>query len=87
MNHTLKQWIIDTVEADMRSSYRSAQALPFEYEFMDRYADFYVNMLTRMFNILNGEYSERYDEDRQKRELLNLVHGLEIFNERWVNHR
>lgn len=40
-------------------------------------------MLTRMFNILNGEYSESYDEDRQKRELLNLVHGLEIFNERW----
>lgn len=83
MNLKLKKWIIDTVEADMRSSYRRAQALPFEYEFMDRYADFYVNMLTRMFNILNGEYSERYDEDRQKRELLNLVHGLEIFNERW----
>ena len=83
MNSKLKKWIIDTVEADMRSSYRRAQALPFEYEFMDRYADFYVNMLTRMFNILNGEYSERYDEDRQKRELLNLVHGLEIFNERW----
>lgn len=83
MNSKLKKWIIDTVEADMRSSYRRSQALPFEYEFMDRYADFYVNMLTRMFNILNGEYSERYDEDRQKRELLNLVHGLEIFNERW----
>lgn len=83
MNSKLKKWIIDTVEADMRSSYRRLQALPFEYEFMDRYADFYVNMLTRMFNILNGEYSERYDEDRQKRELLNLVHGLEIFNERW----
>lgn len=83
MNLKLKKWIIDTVEADMRSSYRRAQALPFEYEFMDRYADFYVNMLTRMFNILNGEYSESYDEDRQKRELLNLVHGLEIFNERW----
>lgn len=83
MNSKLKKWIIDTVEADMRSSYRRSQALPFEYEFMDRYADFYVNMLTRMFNILNGEYSERYDEDKQKRELLNLVHGLEIFNERW----
>lgn len=83
MNLKLKKWIIDTVEADMRSSYRRAQALPFDYEFMDRYADFYVNMLTRMFNILNGEYSESYDEDRQKRELLNLVHGLEIFNERW----
>lgn len=83
MNSKLKKWIIDTVEADMRSSYRRLQALPFEYEFMNRYADFYVNMLTRMFNILNGEYSERYDEDRQKRELLNLVHGLEIFNERW----
>ena len=83
MNSKLKKWIIDTVEADMRSSYRRLQALPFEYEFMDRYADFYVNMLTRMFNILNGEYSERYDEDRLKRELLNLVHGLEIFNERW----
>lgn len=83
MNKTLSKWIIDTVAADMRSSYRRAQALPFEYEFMDRYADFYVNMLTRMFNILNGEYSERYDEDKQKRELLNLVHGLEIFNERW----
>lgn len=83
MNHTLKQWIIDTVEADMRSSYRRAQALPLEYEFIDRYADFYVNMLTRMFNILNGEYSERYDGDKRKRELLNLVHGLEIFNERW----
>ena len=83
MNSKLKKWIIDTVEADMRSSYRRLQALPFEYEFMDRYADFYVNMLTRMFNILNGEYSERYDEDRQKRELLNLVHGLEIFNKRW----
>lgn len=83
MNLKLKKWIIDTIEADMRSSYRRAQALPFGYEFMDRYADFYVNMLTRMFNILNGEYSESYDEDRQKRELLNLVHGLEIFNERW----
>lgn len=83
MNSKLRKWIIDTVEADMRSSYRRLQTLPFEYEFMDRYADFYVNMLTRMFNILNGEYSERYDEDRQKRELLNLVHGLEIFNERW----
>ena len=83
MNSKLKKWIIDTVEADMRSSYRRAQDLPFEYEFMDRYADFYVNMLTRMFNILSGEYSERYDDDRQKRELLNLVHGLEIFNERW----
>lgn len=83
MNSKLRKWIIDTVEADMRSSYRRLQALPFEYEFMDRYADFYVNMLTQMFNILNGEYSERYDEDRQKRELLNLVHGLEIFNERW----
>lgn len=83
MNLKLKKWIIDTVEADMRSSYRRAQALPFGYEFMDRYADFYVNMLTRMFNILNGEYSESYDEDRQKRELLNLVHGLEIFNDRW----
>lgn len=83
MNSKLKKWIIDTVEADMRSSYRKSQALPFEYEFMDRYADFYVNMLTRMFNILNGEYSERYDEDKQKRELLNLVHGLEIFNEQW----
>lgn len=83
MNSKLRKWIIDTVEADMRSSYWRLQALPFEYEFMDRYADFYVNMLTRIFNILNGEYSERYDEDRQKRELLNLVHGLEIFNERW----
>lgn len=83
MDIKLKKWIIDTVEADMRSSYRRTQALPFEYEFMDRYADFYVNMLTRMFNILNGEYSERYDGDKQKRELLNLVHGLEIFNERW----
>lgn len=54
MNKTLSKWIIDTVAADMRSSYRKAQALPFGYEFMDRYADFYVNMLTRMFNILNG---------------------------------
>ncbi len=83
MNHTLRKWIIDTVAADMRSSYRRAQTLPFEYDFMGRYADFYVNMLTRMFNILNGEYSDKYDEDRQKRELLSLVHGMEIFNERW----
>ncbi len=83
MNRTLRQWIIDTVAADMRSSYRRAQTLPFEYDFMEHYADFYVNMLTRMFNILNGEYSDRYDVDRQKRELLNLVHGMEIFNERW----
>lgn len=45
MNSKLKKWIIDTVEADMRSSYRRLQALPFEYEFMDRYADFYVNYL------------------------------------------
>lgn len=83
MNRTLRQWIIDTVAADMRSSYRQEQALPFEYDFMGRYADFYVNMLTRMFNILDGEYSEKYDEDRQKAELLNLAHGMEIFNERW----
>lgn len=84
MNKTLSKWIIDTVAADMRSSYRRAQALPFGYEFMDRYADFYVNMLTRMFNILNGEYSDRYDENEQRQELLNLVHGMEIFNERWT---
>lgn len=83
MNGTLRQWIIDTVAADMRSSYRRAQALPFEYDFMSRYADFYVNMLTRMFNILDGEYSDKYDEDRQKVELLNLAHGMEIFNEHW----
>lgn len=84
MKKTLSKWIIDTVAADMRSSYRRAQALPFGYEFMDRYADFYVNMLTRMFNILNGEYSDKYDENEQKQELLNLVHGMEIFNERWT---
>ena len=83
MNRTLRQWIIDTVAADMRSSYRRAQNLPFEYDFMERYADFYVNMLTRMFNILDGEYSDNYDVDRQKAELLNLAHGMEIFNERW----
>lgn len=83
MNRTLRQWIIDTVAADMRSSYRGAQTLPFEYDFMGRYADFYVNMLTRMFNILDGEYSDKYDIDRQKAELLTLAHGMEIFNERW----
>ena len=83
MNKTLSKWIIDTVAADMRSSYRRAQALPFGYEFMDCYADFYVNMLTLMFNILNGEYSDKYDENGKKQELLNLVHGMEIFNERW----
>ena len=83
MNQTLRQWIIDTVAADMRSSYRRAQTLPFEYDFMGRYADFYVNMLTRIFNILDGEYSDNYDMERQKAELLNLAHGMEIFNERW----
>ena len=83
MNSTLRQWIIDTVAADMRSSYRRAQTLPFEYDFMARYADFYVNILTRMFNILDGEYSEEYNEDRQKAELLNIAYGMEIFNERW----
>ena len=69
MNKTLSKWIIDTVAADMQSSYRRAQALPFGYEFMDCYADFYVNMLTRMFNILNGEYSDKYDENGKKQEL------------------
>ena len=83
MNHTLNKWIVDTVAADMRSSYRRAQTLPLEYDFMGRYADFYVNMLTRMFNILDGEYSDKYDADRQKAELLNLAHGMEIFNEHW----
>lgn len=83
MNHTLKKWIVDTVAADMHSSYRRAQTLPFVYDFMGRYADFYVNMLTRMFNILDGEYSDKYDKNRQKAELLNLAHGMEIFNERW----
>ena len=83
MNHTLKKWIVDTVAADMHSLYRRAQVLPFEYDFMGRYADFYVNMLTRMFNILDGEYSDKNDVYRQKAELLNLAHGMEIFNERW----
>ena len=83
MNRTLRQWIIDTVAADMRSSYRRAQTLPFEYDFIGRYADFYVNMLTRIFNILDGEYYDNYDVERQKAELLNLAHGMEIFNERW----
>lgn len=83
MNHTLKKWIVDTVAADMRSAYRRAQVLPFVYDFMERYADFYVNMLTRMFNILDGEYSNEYDVDVRKAELLNIAHGMEIFNERW----
>lgn len=83
MNHTLKKWIVDTVAADMRSAYRRAQVLPIVYDFMERYADFYVNMLTRMFNILDGEYSNEYDVDVRKAELLNIAHGMEIFNERW----
>lgn len=83
MNRTLRNWIKDTVAAEMRSSYRRSQTLPFEYDFIPRYADFYVNMLTRMFNILNMDDSEEHDDNRKKVELLNLAHGMEIFNERW----
>lgn len=83
MNRILRNWIKDTVAAEMRSSYRRIQTLPFEYDFIPRYADFYVNMLTRMFNILNMEDSEEYDDNWRKAELLNLAHGMEIFNERW----
>lgn len=83
MNRTLRIWIKDTVAAEMRFSYRRIQALPFEYDFIPRYADFYVNLLTRMFNILNMEDSEEHDDNRRKAELLNLAHGMEIFNERW----
>lgn len=83
MNRTLRNWIKDTVAAEMRSSYRRSQTLPFEYDFIPRYADFYVNLLTRMFNILNMENSEEHDDNWRKAELLNLAHGMEIFNERW----
>ena len=41
MNRTLRIWIKDTVAAEMRFSYRRIQALPFEYDFIPRYADFY----------------------------------------------
>lgn len=83
MNRTLKNWIKDTVAAEMRSSYRRSQTLPFEYDFVPRYVDFYLNLLTRMFNILNMEDSEEQDDKWRKAELLNLAHGMEIFNERW----
>ena len=83
MNCTLRNWIKDTVAAEMRSSYRRTQTLPFEYDFIPRYADFYVNLLTRMFNILNMEDSEEHDDNWRKAELLNLAHGMEIFNEQW----
>ena len=80
MNSKLRQWIIDTIEADMRSAYRREQSLPFNYEFIERYADFYINLLTRMFGILNDT---DVNEEEKKQELMKLAHGMEIFNEHW----
>lgn len=82
MNGKLRSWISDSVAADMQTSYQRQLEIPYGYEFMRRYADFYTNLLTRVINVLNrrvGEFAEMTDEE-QRAELLSLAHGLEIFD-------
>lgn len=79
MNNKLISWINDSIAADMQHTYRRQINIPFGYEFIGRYADFYVNLLSRALNILNGECEKMNVEQRQA-ELLSIAHGLEIFN-------
>lgn len=82
MNRKLRSWISDSVAADMQTSYQRQLEIPFGYEFMRRYADFYTNLLTMVINVLNhrvGEFAEMTGEERRA-ELLSLAHGLEIFD-------
>lgn len=82
MNGKLKSWISDSVAADMQTTYQRQLEIPYGYEFIGRYADFYVNLLTRALNVLNGRIGEFKDMTpiRRRTELLSLVHGLEIFD-------
>lgn len=76
MNSKLIKWILDSMSVDMQTTYRHQQQLAFEFEFINRYDDYYINLLTRMLNILNGEYNNINVNE----ELLAIARGLIVFN-------
>jgi hypothetical protein len=41
----LKKWILDSIEVDMKRTYRRQLELPMNVDFVDRYSDYYVSPL------------------------------------------
>ena len=81
MNEILRKWIIDSVSIDMQRTYKEDMPAPQNVDFINRHSDYYVNLITRMLNVLNNEDNEFDDKTRQA-ELLTIAHGMEIFNAR-----
>ena len=79
MNSKLIKWILDSMSVDMQTTYRHQQQLAFDFEFINRYDDYYINLLTRMLNILN----EEYDNINVNEELLTIARGLIVFNSKF----
>ncbi len=81
MNKILRKWIIDSVSIDMQRTYKENMPVPQNVDFINRHSDYYVNLITRMLNVLNNDDNEFDDKTRQA-ELLTIAHGMEIFNAR-----
>lgn len=79
MNKILRKWIIDSVSIDMQRTYKVNMPVPQNVDFINRHSDYYVNLITRMLNVLNNE-DNKFSERTRHAELLAIAHGMEIFN-------
>lgn len=76
MSALLSQWIKDSIAADMKVAYESQLSTLMEYEFANRYADFYVSLITRLADLID---SPNYDKAKWQRTMMETACGLEVF--------
>lgn len=79
MSTLLSQWIKDSMAADMKVAYESQLSTLMEYDFIGRYADFYVSLVTRLADLTD---TPDYDNEEWQRVMMETACGLEVFYDR-----
>lgn len=82
MNRRLKKWIDDSIAADIKVTYDSQLFTLMEYEFTGRYVDFYVNLITRLADLLDAA---NYSNNDWNKDMMEIACGLEVFHDRFPN--
>ena len=82
MNRKLMQWIDDSMAADIKVSYDSQLSTLMEYEFTGRYVDFYVNLITRLADLIDAANNGNAEWNRS---MMEIACGLEVFHDRFPN--
>lgn len=76
MSALLSQWIKDSIAADMKVAYESQLSTLMEYDFANRYADFYISLITQLADLID---SPNYDKAEWRRTMMETACGLEVF--------